>query len=99
MNIVEEKTENGITLVLDGKIDKISSTAVQSAILTAVAKNGNLTIDFAKVDYISSAGLRALLLGQKSAAAKGGKMKLINVGESVLSILKLSGFDKILSIE
>ena len=99
MNIVEEKTENGIILVLDGKIDKISSSVVQSAILTAVAKNSNLTIDFAKVDYISSAGLRALLLGQKSSAAKGGKMKLINVGESVLSILKLSGFDKILSIE
>lgn len=99
MTINEQNTGDGLTLVLNGKIDKISAPTVQAAILTAVQKNPNLTVDFKDVLYISSAGLRALLLGQKSAAAKGGMMKLINVGEEVMSVLKLSGFDKILDIQ
>ena len=99
MVITEQQTEEGLTLILNGKIDKISAPSVQSAVLAAVQKSANLTIDFTDVLYISSAGLRALLLGQKSAQTKGGTMKLIGVGEEVMSILKLSGFDKILVIQ
>ena len=99
MNITELSAGDGLTLIFEGKIDKITSVQAQSTILTAVQKNPNLTLDFKEVPYISSAGLRALLLGQKSAAAKGGNMKVINVGAEVMSVLKLSGFDKVLTIE
>ena len=51
------------------------------------------------VPYISSAGLRALLIGQKTAASKGGSMKLTNVSDVVMNIFEMSGFSKILKIE
>lgn len=96
--ITEQITENGLTLVIDGKIDKITSPEIQTKILAAVLKNPNITLDFAAVSYISSAGLRALLLGQKSASAKGGSMVICNVCNEVMNVFKLSGFDKILII-
>ena len=99
MNISETKTEDGLVLHIDGKVDKITSNQVQTAILTSVQKTMNLTVDFSKVQYVSSAGLRALLLGQKSANAKGGSMKLCGVNEEVMSVFKLTGFDKVLTID
>lgn len=98
MNIVEEKNGEVLKITFIGKIDKITSMQVQNSILQGVQKTQYLILDFGQVEYISSAGLRALLLGQKSAAAKGGRMELINVGNEVLAVLKLSGFDKILTI-
>ena len=47
---------------------------------------------------MSSAGLRALLLGQKTASSKGGTMKVANVQSSVYQVFKMSGFAKILDI-
>lgn len=99
MNITEKIIENGMELMLDGKIDKITAPQVQSAILTAFQKCSNLTVNFSKVAYVSSAGLRALLMGQKTAASKGGTMKVTGVSEEVLSVFKLTGFDKVLTID
>ena len=48
---------------------------------------------------MSSAGLRAILLGQKTAVSKGGSLKLIHVQEAVMSVFRITGFDKLLTIE
>jgi anti-anti-sigma factor len=71
---------------------------LQDMIMKSFLSCSELVLDFSDVDYISSAGLRALLIGQKTAVSKGGSMKLINVSESVLSILDMIGFTKILTI-
>ena len=71
----------------------------QEKILAAFQKGKHLVVDFAGVDYISSAGLRALLLGQKTSVSKGGTMKIRNVKSSVQQVLDMSGFSKILKIE
>ncbi len=88
-----------ITLSVEGRVDATTSAQLQSSILIAFQKVKNLTLDFAQCEYVSSAGLRALLIGQKTAQSKGGQMKLINVSESFMSVLKLSGFDSIITIE
>ncbi|MCR5431649.1 MAG: STAS domain-containing protein [Lachnospiraceae bacterium] len=95
------ETRNGelITISVEGRVDASTSGGLQSSILLAFQKVKNLTIDFEKCEYVSSAGLRALLIGQKTAQSKGGEMKLINVSEAILSVLKLSGFDSIITIE
>ena len=94
------KAINGDTVVLaiEGRVDTSTSPALQAAILEAFQGSKNLTLDFAKVPYISSAGLRALLIGQKTATSKGGSMELINVSEMVLSILDTVGFTDILTL-
>ena len=57
-----------------------------------------LTMDFAKLDYISSAGLRVLLSAHKAMSKKGG-MKVVNVNEVVKEVFEVTGFADILDIE
>ncbi|MEG1979381.1 MAG: STAS domain-containing protein, partial [Victivallaceae bacterium] len=57
-----------------------------------------LIFDFSEVDYVSSAGLRVILLAQKKMASRGS-MKLIHVAPEVMEVFEMTGFDAILSIE
>lgn len=99
MNI--ERTENGeeIILTVEGRVDANTSRELQDAIITAFQGSNKLVVDFAKVEYVASAGLRALLLGQKTAASKAGYMKLLHVAEAVMEVLNMTGFASILTIE
>lgn len=99
MNVIATDCESYIRLMVDGKVDTNTSPQLQQAILAAFQKSKDLVIDFLNVPYISSAGLRALLIGQKTAISKGGSMKLTNVSKTVRNILKVSGFENILKVE
>ena len=57
-----------------------------------------LTLDFSKLDYISSAGLRVLLAAQKMMGDKGG-MKVVNANEMIKEVFNVTGFSDILTIE
>lgn len=99
MNVVVTDCESYIRLIVEGRVDTNTSPQLQTAILGAFQKKKDVVVDFLNVPYISSAGLRALLIGQKTAASKGGSMKLTNVADAVMNILDMSGFSKILKIE
>lgn len=99
MTISEARDGEFMTLFIDGRVDTTTSPELQNRILLVFQKVGNLILDFSKCEYVSSAGLRALLIGQKTAKSKGGSMKLVNVPEALMQILKVTGFDKILTIE
>lgn len=99
MNITVTNCETYSRIIVDGRIDTNTSPQLQQAILNTFQKDSNVVIDFLNVQYISSAGLRALLIGQKTATSKGGTMKLTNVGEMVKDVLAMSGFDTILTLE
>lgn len=99
MTISEARDGEFMTLFIDGRVDTTTSPELQNRILLVFQKVGNLVLDFSKCEYVSSAGLRALLIGQKTAKSKGGSMKLVNVPEALMQILKVTGFDKILTIE
>ena len=99
MNIIATDCNDHIRLMVDGRVDTNTSPQLQEAILNAFQKNKSVVVDFLNVAYISSAGLRALLIGQKTAASKGGSMKLTNIGSTVKQVLDMSGFSKILTIE
>lgn len=99
MNVTEVKGENEITLQVEGKVDTMTSPQLQEKILLSLQKMSTLIVDFEKVDYISSAGLRALLMGHKTAASKGGKMTIRHVNQVVKDIFKTTGFDKFLIVE
>lgn len=99
MNIV--KTVNGeeTVLAVEGRIDATNSRELQDAIIGAFQSARNLVVDFEKVTYIASAGLRALLLGHKTAVSKSGIMKLTHVNEDVMEVLRMTGFQSALHIE
>lgn len=99
MTITASKKEDEILLQIEGRVDTNTSSELQTEILNGFQKQNKLTLDFEKVVYVSSAGLRALLIGQKTAVSKGGIMKLIHVPEIVMSVFEMSGFADILTIE
>ena len=98
MKIMENRMDETIVLSVEGRIDTNSSTKLQEKILQAFQKAKHLELDFEKTDYITSAGLRALLIGQKTATSKGGSMKLLHVCPMIMSVFNMSGFAKILTI-
>ena len=99
MNVIATDCETYMRLLVEGRVDTNTSPHLQQAFLNAFQKKSDVVVDFLNVPYISSAGLRALLIGQKTAASKGGCMKLTNVSDVVMNILEMSGFSKILKIE
>lgn len=99
MTIDESKNGDKLQLNIHGKIDAVSSPELQNEVLKAFQKCPNVILDFSDVSYISSAGLRALLIGQKTASSKGGKFLIINAGESVNEILRVTGLSKVLSVQ
>ncbi len=99
MQINETKNDDWIQLSVEGQVDTITSPQLQQSILTSFQKSKNVVLNLENVPYMSSTGLRALLLGQKTAASKGGTMRVINVQPTVMQVFQMSGFDSILSIE
>lgn len=99
MTIKTIQDGSAITLAVEGRIDTNTSPELQAALLKAFQNAQAVVVDFAAVPYISSAGLRALLIGQKTAASKGSTMSLTNVSAPVYSILESVGFAKILTIK
>ena len=93
------KTKNGDALVvaLDGRLDTMTAPELEAELKTALDGVETLTIDMAKLDYISSAGLRVLLSTQKVMGRRGG-MTLTNVGDAIMEIFDVTGFADILTI-
>ena len=83
---------------VQGRIDTTNSEGFQQAMLSETAKTDDLVLDCAKLIYISSAGLRALLSTHKVMAGKSGKFTLTNVSEDVMEIFDITGFSDILTI-
>jgi stage II sporulation protein AA (anti-sigma F factor antagonist) len=80
-----------------GRIDSSNAAAAEAEMLTKI-KEGSplLIIDLQRLDYLSSAGLRVLLLAAKTCRAGGGKAVIQQAAPAVRDVLKMSGFDKII---
>ena len=98
MQINVTLNDSVLTLALEGRLDSATSPGLENALENSLEGAGSLVLDFSKVDYVSSAGLRALLGAHKRMSAQGN-MKMTNVNEGVMEILKMTGFADVLSIE
>jgi len=58
-----------------------------------------VVLDFAELDFISSAGLRVLILGKEAAQAKGGQLTITHVSEQIMEVFEMAAFTSILNIE
>ena len=85
-------------LNVQGKIDSNSFQKLQDEILKALQRYSTVIMNFADTSYISSAGLRALLIGQKTAASKGGKFIIINANDVVADVLRVTGLEGVFDI-
>ena len=98
LNIEKTKDGKNLTVKLEGRLDTSTAPELETELNGAVGGIEELTLDFEKLVYVSSAGLRVLLSTQKI-MNKQGSMKLIHVNEAVYEIFEVTGFTDILTIE
>lgn len=98
MTVTIDKNNETTTLKIEGRLDTTTAPELENAINSEGDALKNLVLDFEKVNYISSAGLRVLLTAQKKMNVQGS-MELINVSEDVMDILEMTGFADILVIK
>jgi len=98
MTIHQEKNGTALTVALEGRLDTMTAPELEGALKESLEGVEELTFDFEKLDYISSAGLRVLLAAQKT-MNRQGSMKVKNANEIIMEIFEVTGFADILTIE
>lgn len=99
LKIRSEEIEQKKVIRLDGRIDANSASVLEKKMSEILQGKGlKVLMDFSKVSYLSSAGLRVLLSAAKKIKAGGGSLVFCSIGEDLLDIIKMSGFDRILAI-
>ena len=99
VSIKEESKGDVLILKMSGRLDAVSSPAVERKIFDYLDHDKHkLLLDFSGIDYLSSAGLRMLLSVTKKIRSLSGKLILYSITANVMEILKMSGFDHVLDI-
>ena len=98
MTIEKNLSGASLTLTISGRLDTSTAPQLESEIRAGLGGVEELVLDFAALDYLSSAGLRVLLVAQK-AMIKQGSMVVRNVNETIAEIFDVTGFCDILTIE
>lgn len=98
MKITKSLNGTALNVALEGRLDTTTAPELEQALKESMDAATELTMDFGKLDYISSAGLRVLLSAHKAMMKKGG-MKVVNANEMVNEVFEVTGFADILDIE
>ena len=95
-----EKNRQGaeLTVRLDGRLDTVSAPDFEAVVKNELAGVETFVLDLKKLQYTSSAGLRVILLAQKT-MNKQGEMILKNVEETVMEVFEMTGLSDLLTIE
>ena len=98
LKISMTKDGSEYTFLLEGRLDTITSPDLESRINEVIGDATKLTLDFAKLEYISSAGLRVLLGALQDMEGKG-EMVVCNLTRSVRDVFILTGFNRLFNVE
>jgi anti-anti-sigma factor len=99
MNIIISE-ENGATIVgVVGRLDTVTAPELDKEVKPLIKLGATVVFDCAKMDYVSSSGLRVVLSTHKKLAGVGGKFIVRNLNKEVRSVFELTGFDRLLNIE
>ena len=98
MNIVKKQTGNELLIELSGSLDTMTAPELDKVIRESLNDVKSLVFDFSKVDYVSSAGLRVLLVAYK-VMQQQGTMVLRHVNSDIMDVFSITGFVEFLQIE
>ena len=98
MQIHYNREAEKLTVSPEGRLDTVTAPDFEKQVGELLEGVTDFVLDMAKVEYVSSAGLRVILKVQK-VMFQQGKMKLIGVNESVMEVFEITGFSNILKIE
>lgn len=98
MKIEKSVKDGSVCYALEGRLDTTTAPELENELKRDLDSATGLTMDFSKLDYISSAGLRVLLSAHKAMSKKEG-MKVTNANEIVREVFDVTGFSDIMDIE
>ncbi|MDR2433745.1 MAG: STAS domain-containing protein [Treponema sp.] len=99
MTITKNQIGEKFIISLEGRLDTTTAPELQEQLIPEFDKAKHIQLDFKEIIYVSSAGLRVLLLGEKTAKAKGRTMSLVNVSAEIQEIFAMTGFSEVLTVE
>ncbi len=98
MNIIKTTEGTTLNLALEGRLDTTTAPQLEAELKGFMDGITELNMDFEKLEYLSSAGLRVILAAQKT-MNKQGKMVIRHVNETIREVFEVTGFIDILTIE
>lgn len=100
MKVTITQTDNVVLAALEGRLDTVTSSEFEKQLAPFYSVEGiELILDCTDMEYISSAGLRVVLIAHKSITAKGGRFIVRNLNKEVRSVFDMTGFSRILIIK
>ena len=98
--IIDITKEGGkTTLFLDGRLDATTSPKLLEVLIPAFEDAAFVKLDLTKLNYVSSAGLRVLLMGHKTAKTKNIPMTVSCASEDIMEVFDMTGFSNVLVFE
>ena len=98
MNLIKNVDGTHLCISLEGRLDTTTAPQLEEELKQSMEAMTELHLDFGKLEYLSSAGLRVILAAQKI-MNKQGKMVIHNVNETIMEVFEVTGFIDILTIE
>ena len=99
MTIDIEKEGEVTVFSLEGRLDALTSPVLEGKLNEQIGQGRvKILLDFSRIDYLSSAGMRLLLSTTKKLKSKEGKLALASINDEVMEIIKMAGFERILHI-
>ena len=98
MTIEKHRQGAELTVVLEGRLDTVSAPDLDAVVKNELLGVDTFILDLKKLQYTSSAGLRVILIAQKT-MNKQGKLILKNVSEAVMEVFEMTGLSDLLTIE
>lgn len=99
LNIQKTIENDKAVLTLNGRLDTNTAPELEKELRAAFPGLTELTLDFAGLEYISSAGLRVLLEAHMNMTLNGGQMRVIHVDRAIMDVFDITGFSGVLTIE
>lgn len=99
MNISENSRDGALVIAAAGRLDSSTAAVLEAVLPARVKEQKTVILSLAEVPYVSSAGLRVLLIGAKAAKAAGNRLVITGLSPAVREVFDISGFSKIFTIE
>jgi anti-anti-sigma factor len=99
MEINQTKTDEAIVLHLEGRLDTNTASSFEEKLMTLIDNNENkIILDFSELDFISSSGLRVLLMAGKRLKTTNGKLRLCALKDHIKEVFDVAGFTMLFSM-
>ncbi|MDZ7765735.1 MAG: STAS domain-containing protein [Melioribacteraceae bacterium] len=98
MDITTDKKENYNLLKVSGRLDSTTALEFENNLLSFIESGKENIVDFSDLKYISSSGLRVLLVAAKKLSTANEKLTIVSMQDHIKEVFDISGFTDIFNI-